>query len=43
MNKVTTQTLIENYLIRQRWQEENYPNKEIENQNNKTNSKPLIK
>ena len=33
--KLTTEKLIESYLIRQRWQEENYPNKQIENNNNK--------
>jgi len=31
--KLTTEKLIESYLIRQRWQEENYPNKELQNNN----------
>lgn len=34
--KRTTETLLEAYLIRQRWQEENYPNKTIEQQESKT-------
>ena len=34
--EITTESILEAYLIRQRWQAENYPNLEIE-QNEKSN------
>lgn len=33
--KLTTQTIIESYLIRQRWQQENYPNHKLNDNGNK--------